>query len=70
MIRNANSRTVNGLRSFFCGKPKRGSTGLRENPLPEGKNLKKIMRIIYQIVPEKKEVWILDTDYRGRVYKN
>ena len=56
---------------------------LRENPLPEGKDLKKMrdsqgswrirvgdLRIIYQIVPERKEVWILDADYRGRVYKN
>lgn len=56
---------------------------LRENPLPKGKDLKKMkdtqgswrirvgdLRIIYQIMPEKKEVWILDTDYRGRVYKN
>ena len=56
---------------------------LRENPLPEGKDLKKMkdsqgswrirvgdLRIIYQIVPERKEVWILDADYRGRMYKN
>ncbi len=56
---------------------------LRENPLPEGKDLKKMsgsqgswrirvgdLRIIYQIVPEKKEVWVLDVDYRGSVYKN
>ena len=56
---------------------------LRENSLSEGKDMKKMkdsqgswrirvgdLRIIYQIVPERKEVWILDADYRGRMYKN
>lgn len=63
-------------------KIKKTLTSLRHNPLPKGKDLKKLqgkkhtlwrirtgdLRFIYTLLPKKKLIKMIKIDFRGRVY--